>query len=150
MLWFVASHWKSRTYKALCCVVYVALCYGCRIVDGTAESANELKLLLKTVNQLVEIQILVEKKSIFRWGEYFFWRGTTCASLGTKDANKVGRKTMQPVTDLKIQSWAASKRLLCVSGDKLFYSLCQQKLIGNVYMCVKTTWEKTEFNKSEQ
>lgn len=77
-------------------LLYVALCYGRRIVDGTVELANELKLLVNTINQLVEIQILVEKR-VF----YFFGRGTTCASLGTRQEN-----------------------------------------YGNVWMCVKTMWEK--------
>lgn len=64
---------KVGPIKHFVMLLYVALCYDRRIVDGTAELAGELKLLLNTINQLVEIQILVEKKSIFRWGDFFFF-----------------------------------------------------------------------------
>lgn len=61
-------------------------------MDGTAESANELKLLLKTVNQLVEIQILVEKRVFLDGENIFFGVVPPVHHLGLKTPTKSAGK----------------------------------------------------------
>lgn len=81
---------KVGPIKHFVMLLYVALCYDRRIVGGTVELANEN--FNYTINQLVEIQILVEKEYFWMGRNFFFGVVPPVHHLGLKTPAKSAGK----------------------------------------------------------